>query len=168
MGWATEMTLIVRSLVDDYDDGVAATVYSDDRLENAILISAQLVIFDVEFDKTYTIDVDSCVLTPDPTADAKDNAFINLVSLKTACIILGGEAKAAATGSMKVKDGGRFGVSEIDTSQAYKALQERAKTSCKDYQDARTQYQAGNGRAGEAIISPYTIQLTRPYPGNFS
>lgn len=162
------MVILIRSLIDDYDDGVTATIYTDERLETTILISAQLVIFDVEFDKTYTIDVDSCLLTPDPTANTKDNAFINLVSLKTACIILGGEAKAAATGAMKVKDGGRFGVSEIDTGQAYKALNERANQSCKDYQDARTQYQAGNGRAGEAIIGPYTTERARPYPGNFT
>jgi len=168
MSWTTEMTMIVRSLIDDYDDGVNATIYTDDRLESTILISAQLVVFDVAFSKTYTIDVDTCVLTPDPTAATKDNAFINLVSLKTACIILGGEAKAAATGAMKVKDGGRFGVSEIDTGQAFTALNERAKQSCKDYQDARTQYQAGDGAAGEAIIGPYTTEASRPYPGNFS
>jgi hypothetical protein len=162
------MTMIVRSLIDDYDDGVTATIYTDDRLESTILISAQLVIFDVKFDKAYTIDVDTCVLAPDPTAATKDNAFINLVSLKTACLILGGEAKAAATGAMKVKDGGRFGVSEIDTGQAYKALNERANQSCKDYQDAKTQYLAGDGAAGEAILGPYTNEFTRPHPGNFS
>lgn len=158
------MTLIVRHLIEDID----AATYTDSRIEESILVGAQLVIFDVEFDQTYVIDVDSCSITPDPTTPTRDNAFINLVCLKTACNILSGEAKIAGNSAMKVKDGGRFGTSEIDTGQIYKALNEMASQACKDYQDARIQYQAGNGRAGEAIIGPYTTQFKQPYPGNFS
>lgn len=166
MTWQNEMTVIVRYLIDDYDDG--SPLYSDSRLENTILVGAQLVLFDLDFDKDYTIDVDSCTLTPDPTADTKDNGFINLVSLKTACIILQGEAKAAATGSFKVKDGGRFGSAEIDTTSRYSALKDRAARACKDYENARTQYQVGSGRVGQAIFGPITNEQTYPIQGNFS
>ncbi len=171
MSWNNEMVLITRYLVDDIavvsSTGLTST-YTDERLETTILVAAQLTLFDVTFDKTYIVDVDSCSLTPDPTVVTRDNAFINLVSLKTACIILGAEAKAAATNAIKVKDGGRFGSAEIDMGQSYKALQERAATACKDYQDAKVQYLAGNGRVGAAIIGPYVNEQTNPIPGNFS
>jgi hypothetical protein len=82
--WQNEMVRIVRHLVDDLD----AATYSDSRLEETVLVSAQMVQLQVTFDKTYTVDVDELLLTPDPTAATRDNAFINLVCLKTACIIL--------------------------------------------------------------------------------
>ncbi len=164
MSWQNEMVLITRYLIDD----VASASFTDERIESTILVSAQLTLFDVTFDKTYVIDVDSCSLTPDPTAATRDNAFINLVCLKTACIILRGEAKAAANNAVKVKDGGRFGSSEIDMGQSYKALGEMANIACKDYQDALIQYKAGSGKVGEAIIGPFTNEQTRPIPGNFT
>ena len=86
MSWQGEMTTIVRQLIYDVDP--ANYTYSDERLETTILVSAQLVSTEVDFEETYRIDVEQCTLTPDPTdptqtaANAdKDDGFINLVSL---------------------------------------------------------------------------------------
>ena len=80
MVWQTEMVRIVRHLINDID----AASYADDRLEETILVSAQLVLHEIDFDNTYTVDVDGLSLSPDPTGLAnKDNAFINLICLKS-------------------------------------------------------------------------------------
>ena len=68
MTWQNEMTLIVRHLIHDLDS--SNYTFVDDRLEESILVSAQLVLHEIDFEKTYTVDVDSSTLSPDPTLAA--------------------------------------------------------------------------------------------------
>ena len=86
MAWKTEITTLVRNLIGDTD--LDNPTYTNERLNEAILTSAQLLQGELSFSQTYTTDVDQCTLSPDPTEGTKDNAFINLLALKTACIIL--------------------------------------------------------------------------------
>ena len=88
MAWQNEMTLIVRHLVNDLDS--SDYTFTDSRLEESILVSAQLSFLEVDFEQTYTIDVDSVTLSPDPTTSSdKDDSFINIVSLRTARMLIG-------------------------------------------------------------------------------
>jgi len=151
MTWQTEMVTILRYLIDD----INSVIYNDTRLETTITVSAQLIQVEVDFDKTYTIDVEVPSITPDPTATTQDNGFINLVVLKAACIILSGEAKAKALEAIKIVDG----PTTIDTSQRHKALEERAQKMCAEYAQARIQYMAGNSRAGQSVITPFIWEL---------
>lgn len=160
MSWQNEMARILRFLVDD----VACVTYTDDRLEETIVVAAQLAQFDVSFDKTYTVDVDELIITPDPTAATRDDAFINLVSLKAACLILNAEAKTKAGQAVRVRDAS----SEVDMGNSYKAVAERAKQMCEDYKMSIIQYNAGNSRAGHAVITPNTVERINGIPGNFA
>ena len=148
MSWQNEMVVILRHLIDD----VCAVTYTDPRLEETIIVAAQLVNLEIDFDKIYTIDIDSLILTPDPTAAVRDNAFINLVVLKAACIITSGEAKANALQAIKIKDG----PTEIDTGQRHKALEVRTLQVCEEFNRAKLQYVAGDGRTGQAVMTPFT------------
>jgi hypothetical protein len=150
MAWQNEMVVILRHLVDD----IASAIYDNDRLEETIIVAAQLVITEVSFNNTYTIDVDALVLSPDPTENTKDNGFINLVVLKAACIILSGEAKAKALESIRITDG----PTTIDTSARHKALELRAKEVCQTYEKAKVQYATGEGSGGVAILTPFTYE----------
>ena len=86
MTWQNEIVRMVRFLVNDID----ASTYDDSRLEETILVAAQLLIGNIDFDRTYTVDVDTLVLSPDPTTlTTKDNNFINLLAVQASCIILG-------------------------------------------------------------------------------
>ena len=86
MSWQGQMTTVVRHLVNDTDS--TKYKFSDDRLETSILVASQLVISETDFANSYDINVEGCRLSPDPTDSAtKDNDFIALVCLKTACII---------------------------------------------------------------------------------
>ena len=104
MAWQNEMSIIVRHLINDLDS--SNYTFTDSRIEESILVSAQLVLHEINFDKTYTIDVDGSSLSPDPTTSgSKDNSFINLVSLKSATVLLGSELKTHSLNAIALKDG---------------------------------------------------------------
>lgn len=83
MSWEIEIPIMVRVLINDLSD---APTYSDERLLQTIAVAAKYVQFDVVLDYSYTIDVVSSSISPDPTLD-NDSIFISLVALKTACLI---------------------------------------------------------------------------------
>ena len=83
MSWQIEIPIMVRVLINDLSD---APAYSDERLLQTIAVAAKYVQFDVVLDRSYTVDVVSSSLSPDPTLE-DDSIFISLLALKTACLI---------------------------------------------------------------------------------
>lgn len=151
MSWQGQMSTIVRHLIDDLDS--TKYKYSNDRVETAILVSAQLTTMNVDFTNSYAINVESCGLSPDPTDTAtKDNPFINLVSLRAACIILGGEIRSESGNAISIKDG----PSAIDLRGVSQTLTVLYKDLCEKYDHTLLEYRAGNSIAGHAIIGPYS------------
>ena len=151
MSWQNEMVRIVRYIINDLDS--TSYTYTDDRLEETLLVSAQLVLKEIDFENTFTVDVDSLVLSPDPTTLAgKDDAFINLVSLKTACLILSSEVRTHSLNAVRISDG----PSSIDMNGIVKGFVEIHKDLCGKYEQAKMDYKLGNSVAGQAILSPYS------------
>jgi hypothetical protein len=148
--WETEMVRLLRHLINDLDS--SDETYDQDRLEETILVSAQLLQEEVDWSKTYTVELDQHSLSPDPAQSTKDDAFINLVCLKAAVIILTGEAKKLAGQSYRVVDG----PSSIDVRGAYDGIKEMLDSYKDDLAIAVAQYKMGNSKAGEAILTPYT------------
>ena len=64
MAWQNEMVRIVRHLINDLDS--SNYTFTDDRMEESILVSAQLLLKEVDFDNTYTIDTDALDMSPAP------------------------------------------------------------------------------------------------------
>lgn len=156
MSWRGEMVTIVRHLINDLDP--SSYTYTDSRLETTILVSAQIVLTEIDFENQYIVDVERCYLTPDPTDPAtglstanKDDGFINLVSLKTACFILGSEMKTQALNAVRVSDG----PSSIDYTAVAANIKFLYEHACNQYQEYKFNYAAGNNAVGKAIISPY-------------
>ena len=157
MSWQGEMTTMVRTLISDVDP--SNYTYSNQRLETTILVAAQIVMTEIDFENKYTVDVEQCYITPDPT-DAttphatinRDDAFINLVSLKTACIIMGSELKTQSLNAVKVVDG----PSSIDFTAVAANIRYLYDYSCKNYEEYKFNYAAGNNAVGKAILSPYS------------
>lgn len=157
MSWQGEMTTIVRTLISDVDP--TNYTYSNSRLETSILVAAQIVLTEVDFENIYTVDVEQCYLRPDPTDPTtglstvnRDDAFINLVSLKTAVIIMGSEMKTSALGALKVVDG----PSSIDYTAVATNIKYLYEYAYKTYEDFKFNYLAGNNAVGKAILSPYS------------
>ena len=150
MAWQNEMTLIVRHLVNDLDS--SSYTFQDDRVEESVLVSAQLAALEIDFESTYTIDVDSLTLTPDPTTSSnKDDSFINLVSLKTAQMLLGSELKTHSLNAISLRDG----PSALDLRGIVTGLKILFDDINRRFEEAKTQYKL-NGLVGEAVLGPYS------------
>lgn len=151
MSWQGQISTIIRYLVNDIDS--SSYKYTDKRIETTALVAAQLVTLEVDLGNDYTINVEQCTLTPDPTETAtKDNAFINLVSLKSACIILGSEVRTESANAISIKDG----PSAIDLRGVASTLVVLYKELCAKYEKMLLDYRAGNSIAGQAILGPYS------------
>ena len=55
MAWQNEMSIIVRHLINDLDS--SSYTFTDSRVEESILVAAQLVLIEIDFDKA-TIAID--------------------------------------------------------------------------------------------------------------
>lgn len=154
MSWQAECTEILRVLINDISDTPS---YSDERLERILIVAALQVNLEISFDTVYTINVSEAMLSPDPSCDLnRDNAFLNLMSLKAAVIILDSEVKYYAINSIRVGDG----PSSIDTT----ARSNFVKTAAQIMQDeyARMKVLQATSQAGVAIMTPYTVPNIYP------
>ena len=150
MSWQGEMSTVLRYLVDDINP--AKYKYADTRIETTLLVAAQIVTLEVDFPNTYTINVEQCTLSPDPTDDTKDNAFINLVCLKAACIMVGSEIRSESGNAISIKDG----PSAIDLRGVTQNLNLMYKDFCAKYDSLLKTYQYNNTLVGQAILGPYS------------
>jgi len=151
MAWTSEITTIIRYLINDLDSD--NYTYSDSRLQQTITVAAQFLKTDVDLPSEYTIDISGTSITPDPTdPTSRDDDFISLVSLKTACIIIGSEIKSESGNAIAVKDG----PSSIDLRGVTGTLSNLYKDICGKYEQALLDYKAGNSIAGKAILGPYS------------
>lgn len=162
MAWQESMTVIVRTLIDDLDP--LDYTYSNERIEQTILVSAQYVNQIADFQNVYIVDLTQFTIAPDPTDDPADNDFINLACAKAACIILGSEARSKASQSLLVKDG----PSTIDMRGAATASQALYDSCCAKYEQMIMDYKAGKSIAGQSILgpsSPASFNYTRGSAG---
>jgi hypothetical protein len=151
MSWQGQMTTIVRHMISDVDP--TAYAFSDHRLETTILVAVQLTIMNVDFANTYTVNVETCTLDPDPTDVAiKDNAFIAIICLRAACIIIGSEIRKESGNAISIKDG----PSSINLTGVTNTLTVLYKDLCSKYEDTLMQFRAGSSVAGQAILTPYS------------
>lgn len=156
MAWNAEMLIILRHMISDL--GIPPT-YADTRLTQLIAVSAQFVQQEVgSFQQNYSIDVVNSIITPDPTVtevgvSIRDDAFINLVLLKSACITDNSAARLAAQRAVSLRDADK----QIDLRNVSAAmLTIWQKGWCQNYEDTRYAYLAGDvGAAGTAIIGPF-------------
>ena len=138
MSWQGQMSTVVRHLVNDVDS--TAYTFSDNRVETSILVAAQLSLMNVDYTNEYTINVEACTLSPDPTC------------LRAACIILGAEIRKESGNAISIKDG----PSAIDLRGVTSTLAVLYKDLCAKYEHALLEYRAGNSINGQSILGPYS------------
>jgi len=151
MAWEEEMVDLLRVMVNDYD---APRTYSDDNLQRVVAVAAFQVQREVAFATAYAVSVTDATISPDPTeGDGKDDAFVNLVTQKAACIIDRGGAAIAASRAISVRDGG----SAVDLRGVFAGKLALLKQGwCAVYQDSKREHVSGMGRvAGAAVMTPF-------------
>ncbi len=155
MAWQDEMVPTLRYMLGDFS--ATNPTYIDDTLEQTILVAARQVTSALIFDQVFVTSMQNGTLTPDPTiGDNKNEAFINLVTLKAACILDRTEASLAARRAIIVKDGS----SAIDLSRvAQNKIALIEKGWCAVYEDAQWdyQYRRTQGVAGAAVMGPIRL-----------
>jgi len=145
------MSTMVRYLIDDTDS--SSYKYSDKRIETTLLVAAQFVTLSTDLNNEYTINVEQCALSPDPTdTGTKDNAFINLTCMKAACIMVGSEVRSESSNAISIKDG----PSAIDLRGVASTLVVLYQDLCKKYDQMQMDYRAGHSTVGQAILGPYS------------
>jgi len=151
MSWQGQISTMVRYLISDVDP--SNYKYTAKRLETTILVASHLLTTQTDLRQEYSVNLESCTLSPDPTdQETKDNDFIALVSLKSACIIIGGEIKSESGNAISVKDG----PSSIDLRGVTGTLTILYKDLCSKYDQLLLDYKAGNSLAGHAVLGPYS------------
>lgn len=150
MCWQEDMVTIVRFLINDL---AVPSTHSDERLQQTILVAAQMVINEVDFATDYVVNLSEFTLTPDPTEGTKDNAFIELVSLKAGCMIdRGGYRQQLGIGGISVK----IGFESIDTGGSLKGYETLFKEGlCKEYEDRKWDYETEQYVPGRILIGPF-------------
>jgi hypothetical protein len=155
MAWQNEMTIIIRHIIDDLDS--SAYQFSDDRIEEAILVAAQLIHNEMEFAVDYTIEVDNRTLTPDPTLTAvppsnKDDDFIALCCLRTGILFTSSQLKTYSLKAIAIRDG----ASSLDMRGVIVGLKALHDDLVKKYEDVKLDYQTSKLGLGKVILSPYS------------
>ena len=155
--WKIEMGTVLRVLLNDL---TAPYQYSDERLYQLLTVASQQVqAANLSFPLIYKINIPSLTITPDPTdsdAGTRDDNFINLVTLKAACITSHGEARTAAKQGISIRDGS----SAIDLTGP---LQGRLKLIeigyCESYDQSKLEYQTARigTIAGATILTPFRV-----------
>ena len=159
MSWQIEMTTLLRYVINDIE---TPQEYTDGRLEGLIVSSAQLTLGDVDFPKNYVIDIPATGISPDPTDPTRDNGFINLVTLKSACLLAQGDHRKSSNKGLIIKDG----PSSIDARTLVQSKKELMETLCKEYAEAELDYRMGNSNAGAAIVGPHRTNITNSSAGH--
>jgi hypothetical protein len=146
MQWQEQANIMVRHLINDVDS--SNYKYTDDRIDSAVLVAAKLVVLELDFNNQYSINVIERTISPDPISD---DYFMNLLVLKTAVVILGGEVKTEASNAISIKDG----PSAIDLRGVSSTLLALYQDISKKYDDLVSDY-GYHGSTGQAILGPYS------------
>lgn len=165
MSWQLEIPIIVRSLINDLSD---TPVYSDERIQQLIVVSAQYVIKEINLLNSYNIDIINPDISPDPTLlENKDLDFIGFVALKSACILDQSSLRTrAATEGVKAA----LGPASISVGSNSSLQFLLINGPCKSYDDLRMDYELGNTSLLRGILSPFVGNNFDPsylrYPGD--
>ena len=147
MPWKIDLVVMLRSLIGDLDN----TKFADERLKQILVFGAYNVVNDADFSTTYTVDVGSVSISPDPVS-GNDTDFTTLTVYKSACILLGSEVKTEAANAISIKDG----PSSIDLRGVTQNLNIMYKDFCAKYDQLLKTYQYNNTLVGQAVLGPYS------------
>ena len=155
MAWQNELTIIVRHIIGDLDSDNYS--FSDARIEESILVAAQLIHNEMEFTINYDIEVDNGMLNPDPTTTAvypsnKDDDFIALCCLRSGLLLTNSLLRTYALKAFSIRDGS----SSLDMRGIVSGLKIVNDDLTRKYENVKLAYETGKLGLGKVILSPYS------------
>lgn len=164
MAWQDTALPMLRVIISDIDTN--SPTYSDDRLEEILVVCAMYVQQEMDFSTTYTISVPTRTISPDPVTN-NDSTFLNFIVLKAACVTdwstyrtealrNGLEAKLGPA-ELKVKGERLTGFKELITQGP-----------CAAYEQLKMEYEfSGDGSSVRAVLSPFVGNNYDPISLNY-
>lgn len=151
MSWQIELPLIVRSFINDLDP--VNPTFTDDRLQQLIVVAAQYVQREIDLPVAYQISIVCPDIVPDPTIlENRDKDFISFVALKSVCLLDQSSLRTRAALDGVRANLGPAGLS-VTSSSSYQFL--LVNGPCKSYEDLRMDYALGNVSLLRGILSPF-------------
>lgn len=138
---------IFRIIINDLD----GDDYVDTDLQKIIAVAATFVQMELTFESTYTINVISPSISPDPD----DAAFMNFVAMKAAIFLIRGELKDLSLNSVRIVDG----PSTVDLTSQFKNKAELLETLEDQYAQDKIAFGMNHNIGGyRAVVStPSTV-----------
>ena len=150
MAWETDLVTMLRNVIFDVDS--TDYTYTDARLKEMLVVSAQLVTQEIKLDNHYTITISSTGISPDPTS-VSDTAAQNFFVLKAACLA---DQSSLRTKALSAGVSARLGPAAITTNPSVRGFDLLMKEGpCAAYEDLKWEYELGDAKAIRAILSPF-------------
>jgi hypothetical protein len=151
--WQNTSLLMLRTMLNDA--GCGDTKYSNSRLEQLLITSAYFLPVDINFNTSYSIDVEQNIISPDPIGQEDGQEFISFMVLKAACIADEGNFRNSAL-LQGVK--ARCGPAVLDTNAYGQYLKDLLSNGpCKTYEELKHEYNFSyeGRRIIRAVMSPF-------------
>ncbi len=152
MAWPDVTIQMLRIFINDVDSTLYA--FSDDRLQETLVVSAQLVNQEIDFSQTYTINITAATISPDFTLTAtKDDPFTNFIVLKAACIM---DQSLFRTKALVAGLKAKCGPVVLETIGHLAGFKELINFGpCAAYVKLKEEWIFGNAQVVEAVLSPF-------------
>ena len=154
MTWQDTAIAMLRVIINDMED---TPTYSDDRLTQILVTSAYLIVQDIDFDTTYTVNVVSETITPDPNTDI---IFMNFLVIKAACQTDFSTYRTKALMDGVSAKAGPVSLSVAGHLKGFKDLLTMG--PCDTYEAMKKDYVFGTGQMCKAILSPFVSSRFDP------
>lgn len=150
--WKDELVTMLRVLINDLGETPS---YSDSRLQQLLVVAARYVLQDMDFDTSYTININVPNISPDPVGTTtRDDAFANFTVLKAACL---SDQSLFRTKALLEGITARCGPATLSIAGHLPGFKELiTQGPCAAYLVLKQQYYLGDARGVRAIMSPFT------------
>tara|TARA_R110002020_G_scaffold222997_3_gene431980 strand:- start:1678 stop:2235 length:558 start_codon:yes stop_codon:yes gene_type:complete len=162
MTWQNTGLIMLRTMLNDA--GCSTVKYTPQRLDDLLITAAYFLPVEINFKSTFTINVETRAITPDPgsTAVSDGDEFIRFMVLKAACIADEGNFRTAALSQGVTA---RCGPAVLQTSSYGQYLGTLLNEGpCKAYEEIKKKYNFSytGGQILRAVMSPFAANSFDP------
>ncbi len=151
MPWQDEAIPTLRILINDID--TSSPTYSNSRLEQTLVVAARLIQQDIDFSSAYTTSIENVTISPDPV-DEEDDAFLNMMVLKAACIVDQSTFRTKAAMEGVRANMGPTSLQVSGNLSGFRFLLENG--PCLTYTEMKEALLWGNTDIVKAVLSPFS------------
>lgn len=153
MSWQDEFIPMLRVMINDV--ACATQTYSDDRLEEILVVSARYTVQDLGLTTDYAVTVSTRTISPDPSDTITDDNTIltNMTVLKAACLCDWSTFRTKALLAGVEAKCGPATISTLKHLDGFKELLTQG--PCAAYESLLKSYNFGNTGIIMAILSPF-------------